>query len=193
MNLREVEKIVENSHNNNKWAIKGDQLCYRDGSTIIEFDRIDNETNWIGFRKLRLVCNGKLMNIGFFSKRSLHPKVLKKLNDIKVLINTNVMASSPAAPITITPVYSMGGEIKSTLRPDPIEDRTRAILEERINILSQSMHDVNRSMNPNISDEDELDKKIVILSDAELRNKKFKENVAKEKIRIRKLLRKDKD
>lgn len=196
MELQEVE-IILNAGNPASWTIKGEHLCYENGDRRFLFDKISE--GLFAFNKLVLVSDGRLIPMSFFDKRRIHHKVVDRLNTTKTRMQLDAIQKMRKAAAPPPPPKSR--KMSSTI-PVP-EGQTMDEAVARWGQMAQSGGLSSEQLGgmrarPSIPDEGKLAKKVKgtkeavekTLSDAERKSEKFRENVEKEKARIRKLLRK---
>lgn len=197
MNLNYVEKALTKSERD-KWSINNNHLCYRDGTINFLFDNIN--TNFFGFNKLILVSDGRLIKMSFFDKKRLHKLVLKKLEDTKyvrkykAIRNLSDNHNKFELPSNFTnknkslsvKIKSSDEEVKEWANSHNIESNTESnkIKVSSFNKKNCDYKKTNKDELTNVSTNVKLSK-----------NKKldFKEKVELERIRIRKILRENKN
>lgn len=197
MNVHIAENALK-STGTDKWSIKGEHLCYVDGDTRFLFDKISD--GFLGFRKLVLVSDGRLVEMSFFDKKRLYPLVVAKglrvENDMrmKALQNVRTQRRAPSPPPPPKPRTKV--DTKAVAQKWAEAGFLGGLSEMSAERLSDILG--GDRARPQIPDEGKLSKKVKdtkkmvekTLTDAEQKSKVFKDNVEKEKARIRKLLRK---
>jgi len=199
MNIEIAKKALQ-SRDIDNWTIKGEHLCYTNGDIRFLFDKIDS--GFLGFRKLVLVSDGRIVKLSFFQKKRLYPLVVKKGYNVekdkrdeafRKLRNDRAYKSSPPPPPPSRP-KSKPNKINSEEIITNWTSMGSSIKE--FNTISSL---IGNKINPNIPDEDALSNKVKDtktsvskkLTEVERRTQQFKNDVEKEKLRIRKLLRKE--
>lgn len=207
MDLLTVENILK-ARGVEYWEIKGEHFCYTNGDTRFLFDKIDN--SFLGFRKLTLVSDGRLVQIPFFKRKGLLSLVKKKRELFFSKKKHEAMATlisrrrAPAPPPPPPPPRRIPSTIPVAegLSLDEAVERWSQFGQAAGDLSMERLHALlgNRPSRPAIPDEGKLPMKSnkskerveKTLDEAELRSKQFQENVEIEKARIREILRKKK-
>ncbi len=194
MDIRIVESLLESS-SRRKWTIKGEHLCFTDGNVNFLFDKIGDDVSFFGFTKLVLVSNGNLIKMSLLQKMRLSRLVKRKRAETISYMKSDAMQklmqerNKPATPPVTPP-------------PKPISTREAALMKTYGlgSTTSTTMLDVLREhpSRPETKDDESVVEKVKAvlrgtektLNDGKSKNEVFRNKVEKEKLRIRKLLRK---
>jgi len=194
------------------------KLSYSSPDRGLNFVIKDYHHTFLGFRKLKLVVDGRLIKLSFFKKRQFNKLALHKHKCIELLnladyqvktftIKTNTTITPPISnrrdifipargESFIGESYLNMGELDHSARQIPsIESRrfqrNDSLATRRIMDMIGRVEQplINPQNNFGKMDKEELSKKYIL----EAKNRKFKEDFEKEKERIRKILREKKD
>jgi hypothetical protein len=204
MDINIVESLLKSSLRS-KWTIKGKHLCFTDSYMNFLFDKI--EDSLFGFRKLILVSDGRLIEMSLLEKMKLAPLVRAKKNEVISRLKSEAIVKSMeerhrTPPLPTPPKPRLEGLTKTKREAlvskwetfDSLGGLPKTMTSERLGSLlggrpsrpSAKPEGLFEGVNKAIKESKNT------LSEAEMKTKKFKEDVEIEKLRIRELLRKDK-